>query len=80
MKKKLNLTVDPELIERAKKICERERKSLSQIFEELLRPYCEENGVTSWLDDFHKKYEDSLNTLTPEQEEKLKQKRGEKWQ
>lgn len=65
MKKKLNLTVDPELIERAKKIGERQRKSLSQIFEELLRPYCDENGVTSWLDDFHEKYKDNLNTLTP---------------
>jgi hypothetical protein len=52
---------------------------LSQIFEELLRPYCEKNGATNWLDEFHEKYKKTLNTLTPEEEEKLKLERGNKW-
>jgi len=79
MKKKINLTIEPELIELAKKISAKKKVSISRLFELWLESYKKDEAGEHWLDDFRHKYKDKMNQFTDEEQERAKQDRGRKW-
>ena len=78
MKRKLNLTVEPALIELARKISSQKQLSISQLFEQFLKQLMlEQKG--SFIDRFHNKNARYLDKLSDEDVEKIKSGRGERW-
>lgn len=79
MKKKLNLTISPEILEVARKISLQRNLSISQMFEQWLKSLQEEELGESWIDTFHHRNRRYLDKLTDEDVVKLKAKRGDRW-
>ncbi|MBI2603220.1 MAG: hypothetical protein HYW48_09195 [Deltaproteobacteria bacterium] len=79
MKRKLNLTVSPELLDVARKISLQRNLSISQMFEQWLMTLQEKELGDSWLDKFHQRNKRHLDKLTDEDVAKLRERRGERW-
>lgn len=78
MKRKLNLTVDPALIELARRIGLQKNLSISQMFEQFVRDLMVEQEE-SFIDRFHRANKRYVDQLTDKDVEEIKAKRGQKW-
>lgn len=78
MKQKLNLTIEQELVEFARRIGLERHLSISQMFEQWIKSLKEE-GTGSFIERFHKKNRFLLDRLSDEDVENLKVERVRKW-
>ena len=81
MKRKLNLTVDPKVLKRAREVSQVEGVSISRLFEKMIILYYQpetDKEKKDWLDQYYARNEKKLSRLDTDQIDNWLSKRGDK--
>ena len=82
MKTKLNLTIDPNILQKARKLSKREHVSLSALFEKLILMHAlkesSDHDDNDWLAEFHRRNEKKLDQITDQDVKLWISERGKK--